>query len=505
MLLKKLLSESGYTVLRGKIENVSVTGIRYDSRTVTPGDLFVCLRGALTDGHFFADKAYARGSRAFLTERLLEEIPDDAVQICVPDTRKELAVVSAVFRGHPADSVHVIGVTGTKGKTTTALLISSILSGAGIPCAYIGSNGVIINGEHIDSPNTTPESCELQKYFRMMIDAGIRHVALEVSSQALDHYRVYGVPFDVTVFTNLYRDHIGEGEHSSFEEYRTAKSKLFTDYKKDLIVTNADDPNSDSVTGGDNVTPRLSYSITDRDADYFAEGIEPYRDRTSLGISFVCRHNGESVPVRLKSPGRFSVSNALAAIAAAGKYGIDPKTASDVLSNVTVTGRFEIVEGLEGRTFIVDYAHNGVSLESAISVLREYSPERIVCVYGSVGGRTRERRRELAEVASRLADYSIITSDNPDFEPPEDIVNEIASYLDKGAKYEIIVDRGEAVRRAVRISREGDVVLFAGKGHERYQLVEGVKVPFSERAVIEEECEAIRREEMKKRITSQPV
>lgn len=495
-----MLSESGYSVLKGNIENVDITGIRYDSRTVTTGDLFVCLRGALTDGHFFADKAYSRGARAFLTDRLLEELPDDAVQIGVRDTRKELAVISAVFRGHPADSLHVIGITGTKGKTTTALLISSILSGAGVPCAYIGSNGVIINGEHIDSPNTTPESCELQKYFRMMIEAGVRHVALEVSSQALDHFRVYGVPFDVTVFTNLYRDHIGEGEHSSFEEYKAAKTKLFTDYKKNLIVTNADDPNSDAVTGGDTLTPRLSYSLSDPEADYFADGIKPFRDRTSLGISFVCHHNGASVPVHLKSPGRFSVSNALSAIAAVGKYGIDPQTASDILTNVTVTGRFEVVEGLEGRTFIIDYAHNGISLESALSVLREYSPKRIVCVYGSVGGRTRERRRELAEVASRLADYSIITSDNPDFEPPSDIAEEIASHLEKGTKYEIITDRDEAVRRAVRISRDGDVVLFAGKGHERYQLVEGVKVPFSERSIIEEECEAIRREEMKKRI-----
>ena len=179
--------------------------------------------------------------------------------------------------------------------------------------------------------------------------------------------------------------------------------------------------------------------------------------------------------------------------------------AVEILSNVTVTGRFEIVEGIEGRTFIIDYAHNGISLESALSVLREYSPERIICVYGSVGGRTRERRRELAEAASRLADYSVITSDNPDFEPPSDIAYEIASHLEKGAKYEIVVDRDAAVRRAVRISREGDVVLFAGKGHERYQLIEGVKVPFSERAIIEEECEAIRREEIKKRITAQTV
>ena len=500
MLLSKLLARSEYSVLRGNTKNINITGIRYDSRSATAGDLFVCLKGALTDGHFFADKAYSRGVRVFLTERLIEELPDDAVQIKVSNTRRELAVISSVFRGDPADSLHVIGITGTKGKTTTALLIRSILCGADIPCAYIGSNGVIINGERIDSPNTTPESSELQKYFKMMVDAGIFHVALEVSSQALDHYRVYGVPFDVTVFTNLYRDHIGEGEHSSFEEYRAAKAKLFSDYKKNLIVSNIDDPNAETVTGGEALTPRISYSISDKSADYFADEIAPYRDKTSLGISFVCYHDGESVPVKLRSPGRFSVSNALAAIAVAGRYGIDVKKAANILSEVTVTGRFEIVEGLEGRTFIVDYAHNGISLESALSVLREYAPRRIICVYGSVGGRTRERRRELAEAASRLADYSIITSDNPDFEPASDIANEIASHLGSEARYEIITDRDEAVRHAVRISREGDIVLFAGKGHERYQLIEGVKVPFCERKIIEEECEAIRREEMKNRL-----
>ena len=499
-----MLSESKYSVLRGDVSKAEITGIRYDSRKVLPGDLFVCLRGALTDGHFFADKAYSKGARVFLTERLIEELPDDAVQVRVGDTRKELAVISAIFRGHPADSLHIIGITGTKGKTTTALLICSILNGAGISCAYIGSNGVQINGKRIDSPNTTPESCELQKYFRMMKDAGTRHVALEVSSQALDHFRVYGVPFDVTVFTNLYRDHIGEGEHSSFEEYKAAKAKLFSDYKKNLIVSNSDDPNADFITGNDPSTLKVTYSVSDPEADYFATEIRPYRDKTSLGVSFVCRCGNDSIPVKLKSPGTFSVSNALAAFAAVGRYGIDIKTAADILNDITVMGRFEVVEGLEGRTFIIDYAHNGISLKSALSVLREYDPGRIICVFGSVGGRTRERRKELAEVSSRLADYSIITSDNPDYEPPLDIAEEIASHFSDDSSYEIISDREEAVRHAVRLSRDGDIVLFAGKGHERYQLIEGIKVPFSEREIILDECKTITAEDFKKRIADMP-
>ena len=471
MLLSDLLRESEYTVARGSADGVGIDGISYDSASAKAGDLFVCLRGAKVDGHFFAADAYASGCRAFLTERSVDELPDDAVQIKVENTRKELAVISRVFRGHPERRLKIIGITGTKGKTTTALLIHSILNGAGIPCAYIGSNGVVIKSQTSSTPNTTPESAELQRYFERMVAEGVTHVALEVSSQALDRYRVYGLDFDAAVFTNLSRDHVGEGEHASYEEYKAAKAKMFTEHKNGLIVYNADDKNSLEIISGNKTSKRVSFSNGDGSADLYATDVKPLREPSSLGVSFVCHTKGRAVPVSLKTPGEFSVHNALAAIAVAEKYGVPAETAARILRDTTVTGRFEIVEGLPDRTFIIDYAHNGVSLESALSVIRSYSPDRIVCVFGSVGGRTYERREELARVAGKLADHSIITSDNPDFEPPEDIDRELASHFDGGAGFEIITDREEAVRRAVRTSRPGDVVLFAGKGHEKYQLI----------------------------------
>ncbi len=500
MRLKTLLAETDYSVLRGSVEDVLIEGIEYNTSSVGDGDLFVCMKGARVDGHFFADKAYASGCRAFLTERLIAELPDDAVQIKVENTRRELARISAIFRGHPARKLKIIGITGTKGKTTTALLVHSILNGAGIPCAYIGSNGVIIKGKTTATPNTTPESAELQRFFQKAVDEGITHVALEVSSQALDRFRVFGIDFDTTVFTNLYRDHIGTGEHASFEEYKAAKAKLFSEYKKELIVYNADDPFSSDIISGDRTTPRVSFSASSDEAVYYATDIKPFRDPSSLGVSFICRHGGEGVAVKLKSPGEFSVHNALCAIAVVGKYGVSPEKAAQLLKDVTVTGRFEIVEGLPGRTFVIDYAHNGISLQSALSVLRTYDPNRIICVFGSVGGRTFERREELARVACRLADHSIITSDNPDFEPASDITEQIASYFDRGSSFEIIPDREDAVRRAVRIAKDGDVVLFAGKGHERYQLIAGERVPFCERDIILDECRAVTADEMRSRL-----
>ena len=463
------------------------TGIEYDSRKARGGDLFVCLVGAKRDGHDFAMRAYDNGCRAFLCERALE-LPDDAVQAVTDDTRAALPVIAAEFYGHPADKLHIIGITGTKGKTTTALLCSAILNAAGMNCAYIGSNGVIINGQHTETVNTTPESLELHHYFALMAASGVKYAVLEVSSQALGHHRVDGIPFEVAAFTNLSEDHIGEGEHPDFEDYRRCKKRLFSDFGAKSIIYNADDESSGYMTEGAS-GDAVSYGINS-EADFRASGIEKYRNDTSLGVRFECRRAGRlhSVPVSLMSPGTFSVYNGLCAIAIAACYGVAEDFSASVLERTPVQGRFEVVEGIPGRTFIIDYSHNGLSLTSALTTLRDYEPERIICVFGSVGGRTRGRRRELAEAASKYADYVIITSDNPDFEPPEEVIDEIASYMSFDTPYECVVDRGEAIRRAVGMSRRGDIVLFAGKGHETYQLICGQKVPFSERRLILEAC-----------------
>lgn len=488
MILTKLFEKIEYNVLVGNASSVDVRCIEYNSMKIRGGELFVCLPGARVDGHSFAKSAYDAGCRAFLCERPIE-LPSDAFVAVTPDTRSALAEISATFYGYPAEKLHIIGVTGTKGKTTTALLIQSILENFGIPCAYIGSNGVIINGRHIETVNTTPESRELQHYFATMVAEGVTHAAIEVSSQALEHNRVQGLDFDVCIFTNLSPDHIGEGEHASFEEYRDAKRKLFSDYVTKLAVINADDEASEYMVRTTGV-PTVTFSMKG-DADFSGSGCEIYRDETSLGITFACENGGTKTKVTMRTPGLFSASNGLAAMAACSYFGVSVESSAEILARTPVNGRFEVVDGLAGRTFIVDYAHNGLSLTSALNVLRQYDPSRLICVFGSVGGRTRGRRRELAEAASALADYCIITSDNPDFEEPSEITDEIVTYFDKSTPYEVIVDREKAVRRAVSMAEEGDIVLFAGKGHERYQLVRGEKVPFCERDIIKDECRAV--------------
>ncbi len=464
-----------------------ISRIEYNSLKSCEGDLFVCLPGAKRDGHDFAPRAYEKGTRAFLCERRLD-LPEDCVQVITPDTRAALAVISADFYGRPADKLHIIGITGTKGKTTTALLVASILNGAGKNCAYIGSNGVIINGRHIETVNTTPESLQLHHYFAMMVSEGVEYAVLEVSSQALMHNRVDGIPFEVTAFTNLSPDHIGEGEHADFEEYKNAKKRLFDRFDAKCVVYNADDEASEYVISGHN-GDKLSFSLTN-DADIKATLPKLYRSETSLGIAFDCEQNGETTHVRLMSPGAFSVYNGLCAIGICRQFGVSRELSAQVLAKTPVQGRFEIVEGIPGITFIIDYSHNGFSLTNALCTLREYEPERIICVFGSVGGRTQCRRKELAEAASKYADYCIITSDNPDFESPENVIAEIASHM-SGVEYECITDREEAIKKAVSMAKEGDIVLFAGKGHETYQLVCGQKVPFSEREIIEDACASL--------------
>ncbi|MCQ2423555.1 MAG: UDP-N-acetylmuramoyl-L-alanyl-D-glutamate--2,6-diaminopimelate ligase [Clostridia bacterium] len=461
--------------------DAEIERIEYDSRRADAGCLFVCMPGARTDGHDFARFAYEAGCRCFLAEHKVD-LPADAAQIIADDTRALLPALSARFYGNPADKLELIGITGTKGKTTTALLTTAILNSAGIPTAYVGSNGVIIRDTRIETANTTPESRDIHMYFRAMVAAGIRVAVLEVSSQALAHHRTDGLRFAATAYLNLSEDHIGPSEHKDFDDYMAAKARLFSDFSSDVTVYNADDAYAARVLAGCRA-PKISYSMRG-DADFSGFSPVSYREDGVLGVAFDCLANGKTTHVWLRSPGDFSVYNALCAIALCRRFGVSVETAAEALRETSVLGRFEIVDALPDRTFIVDYAHNGLSLTKALSVLRQYEPRRLICVFGSVGGRTKGRREELGRAAAALADYSIITSDNPDFEDPEAIMRDIASYFSEDAPHEMIADRGEAIRRAVEISAPGDIVLFAGKGHESYQLVEGKKLPFSERDII---------------------
>ncbi len=498
MLLSQLIKDLKYESVNFTDYNIAM--IAYDSRRAVEDSLFVCLNGVRADGHNYAQKAYDLGCRAFLCERKLE-LPEDAVQIIIENTRKGLAVVSAEFFGRPADSLKIVGITGTKGKTTTALMALEILNKAGINTAYIGSNGVIINGRHTATVNTTPESYDLHYFFKKMVVGGITTVVMEVSSQALKNYRVYGIKFCTAVYLNLSQDHIGVWEHPDFEDYLKSKAKLFTnEYLHGNAIYNADDPRFIRVVGKSSIDA-MTFGIREK-SDITAGEIVSYRDSNSLGVEFNCYINEKRTHFKIMVPGEFNVYNALAATAISAEFGVSADFCAHVLENTPVSGRFEIVSGIKNRTFIIDYAHNEISLMNALKTLRSYNPSRLICLFGSVGGRSQSRRAELGAVASELADICIITSDNPDFEPPEDIINDIVDGFIRNCPFYTFINREEAIRYVVRESKDGDIILFAGKGHETYQLIEGKKVPFSEREIILDECEKIRLQNMEKTIQS---
>ena len=362
-------------------------------------------------------------------------------------------------------------------------MLAAILSENGMPAGYIGSNGVDFMGNHFDTKNTTPESLELHYYFDRMRSAGCRAVVLEVSSQALYLDRVYGIPFDAVAFTNLAPDHIGGFEHPTFEHYRDSKKKLFTDFGATFAVGNADDPATAYMLDG---CSALCSSFGVTAGDFRASEMTPFRAAGELGVEFTLTYFGTRRRVRLPMPGAFSVHNALCAVALAHLFGVSIDDAAASLAHTYVRGRFEIVKTPLDAVFILDYAHNGLSLESALTTLRAYAPHRLVCVLGSVGGRTEGRRAELGKVVSEKADMVILTADNPDFEDPAAICAAIRDAFVREIPTEIIPDRAEAVRYAVEHAGAGDIVLFAGKGHEQYQLVRGGKLPFSERRLIED-------------------
>lgn len=473
-----------------RVQNTPITALCYDSRLATEGTVFFCLVGKVSDGHTFAQSAYRRGCRFFVAERSLD-LPPDAVIFTVPDTRAALADTAAEFYDHPERDVRIIGLTGTKGKTTTALLIQSLLNGAGIPTGYIGTNGVDYGDYHFATVNSTPESVEIYRHLRSMRDTGIVACTLEVSSQALWMGRIRGLTFDSTLFLNLSRDHIGGVEHPTMEHYRDCKKLLFTDYPTRTVIGGTDDPVTPYMTE-DVTATALSFATHDPSATWYAEAIRPDRRGDRLGVSFSLRRRGKAVKGEwfLPFPGDFNVRNALAALCVVCEgFGVDPAVAKELLSTASVAGRFETVTSpaLPGVTFIIDYAHNGVSLTSILDALAEYTPKRLICLFGSVGGRTKERRRDLALAAAHRADLCVLTADNPADEPVMEIIRDIDSHFPPDACPRILEpDREVAIRMLVSKAEAGDVILLAGKGHETYQLIGTRRVEFSEREILKE-------------------
>ncbi len=484
MLLSKILADTEYTVYPEgtDISDISVSDIVYDSRRAAEGHMFVCLVVAVSDGHVYAGAAYDGGCRVFLVERELPLSPD-ALQIIVEDTRAALALASAAFFEYPARSLMVIGITGTKGKTTTASITADILNAGGINTAYIGTTGIVINGVRTPTKNTTPESYELHKAFRKMVESGVSAVVMEVSSQAVYMRRVVGIHFHIGVFTNLSPDHIGGAEHPTFEHYMECKAKMFANCRYGIF-------NSDDTHYPEMVKFARSINTTygiDRDIphDVGADNIKILKRGNILGTSFTCHTVLGSSEYELRMPGDFNVYNALAAISVAQRMQIPTEIIASALERATVRGRFEIVDALPNAVCIVDYAHNEVSMRAALETVRRYQPTRLVVLFGSVGGRTKLRRAELGEVAATLSDFCIITSDNPDFEPPEEIIADIEKAVAAGSLgYVTFTDRRDAVRYAIENARDGDCILFAGKGHEDYQIVNGEYLHYDEREEI---------------------
>ena len=467
------------------VPDVDISYICHDSRKAGPDCLFVCIRGYVSDGHSYALAAYTNGARVFLAERPLD-LPDDACVVCCPDTRIALAALAAAIHDHPADKLHVIGITGTKGKTTTALMIHGMLEKMDIPSAYIGTNGIDFGGRHYATVNSTPESLDLHEYMAQMVECGVRYVVMEVSSQALKLHRVHGIRFDTCIFTNLYPDHIGGVEHADMEEYKACKKMLFSFPGIKHILCNADDPEAAYMVK-DASAPVTTFG-KGKTCAWRADRVKAEVCHRVPGTAFTCHTpEGIALPVQIPFPGDYSVYNALCALAVCDKLGISLEECIAALAHVRVKGRFEPVflPGRPDSTFIIDYAHNGASLRAVLESLRSYRPRRLICLFGSVGDRTQMRRGELGAVASELCDLSILTSDNPGNESPDQIIADIAAAFTHD-RYVSIPDRAEAIAYAVRQAQKGDVIVLAGKGHETYQYVHGKYLPFSEREILME-------------------
>lgn len=478
MLLKQLIEDMDYEVLAGRVDT-EVTTLVYDSRKVEKGSVFVCISGSVRDAHDFIPDVVAKGAAAVIVEKDVE-LQEGVTYIKVANSRLALACMSAAYFDHPARKLKTIGITGTKGKTTTTYMVKSILESAGIKTGLIGTIESIVGEKRIPSANTTPESYRVQELFHEMVEAGLDAVVMEVSSQALMLHRVSGFMFDIGVFTNLEPDHIGENEHKDFADYMHCKSLLFRQCK--LGIFNGDSEHLEGILKGH--TCEVETFGYGKNNDLVADGVELKKDHGALGVRY--HVSGlMNFDVEVNVPGSFSVYNSLTAIAICHHFGVDVEKIKHALLHVSVKGRIEIVPVTKRYTIMIDYAHNAMALESLLTTLREYEPGRLVCLFGCGGNRAKSRRYEMGEVSSRLADLTVVTSDNPRNEEPMDIINDILVGVHKAdGAYVTIPDRKEAIAYCMKNAQDGDIIVLAGKGHEDYQEICGVKHHMDERELI---------------------
>lgn len=480
MNLRSLLNEVQFECIKGNLD-ITVSDIIYDSNRVENNALFVCIPGARADGHDHIEEAVKKGAIALIVEKDIE-IKDYVTVIKVSSARKALAYLSAAFFGHPAKELKTIAITGTKGKTTTSYMIKAALEKADKKTGLIGTIGAMIGDEHITLKNTTPVSYELHKMFRKMVDQGCEYVVMETSSQGFKLDRTAGIEFDYGIFTNFSPDHIGPAEHENLEEYLECKSMLFRQCKHGII--NVDDENYKNIISGHKCD--LKTYGCENQADLMASDIKFLKEKGRIGIEFKTKGDLNE-DIKLFIPGRFSVYNALATISLCLHIGISDSFIVNSLALVQVKGRVELLPVSDKFTLLIDYAHNEVSTRSILTTLKEYNPGRIICVFGGGGNRPKMRRYDMGKVVSELADFAVLTCDNPRDEEIKSINNDIKEGLAvNSGKYIEIDDRKEAIRYAILNALEDDMIVLLGKGHEDYQEIKGVKHYFDERVAVAE-------------------
>jgi UDP-N-acetylmuramyl-tripeptide synthetase len=478
-MLKDLLEGLDYKLLQGNLDQ-DISHICYDSRLVQSGDMFVCLCGLKDDGHCFIEQAIRQGAKVIMIEKMVP-CQEGVTYIKVENTRYALAILSCAFFHYPSHQMTVIGITGTKGKTTVAYMIRSILKKANKKVGMIGTTGTYIHDKHYPTHNTTPESYDIQCMMNKMIEAHCEYCVMEVSSQGLMLDRVTGIDFDYGIFTNLSEDHIGEGEHHSFEEYMNCKKKLFQMCKIGLF--NQDDPYYLDII--QNIDCQIKTYSLYHHSDIKAKNIQPLFS-SQLAISFQTQGSINTM-IECGIPGYFNVYNALAAIFVCQDLDIPLCFIQGALQSICIPGRLQRVAKNAPYYIMIDYAHNAYAYENLFQMLHDYHPHHIYCIYGAGGHRDKHRRYEVGKIVAKHHGISIVTADNPRGENILDICQDIIKGIKEyDGKYVVIEDRKEAIYYALNHAKKGDFVLCLGKGHEDYQIIGKERLPFSERKIIEE-------------------
>lgn len=489
MNLKEVLIGLEGLKARGNID-IEIEGIAFNSKEVKENYLFVAIKGFETDGHKYVEEALEKGAKAILIEEGCDlkslNIPNDIAIVMARDTREALAIISCNYYKNPSNKLKLIGITGTKGKTTTTYMIKEILEKAGKKVGLIGTIETEIAGKKIkNNDRTTPESLELQKLLDNMVKAGVEIAVMEVSSQSLKLHRVTGCTFDMVVFTNFAEDHISPNEHPSMEDYLESKLKIFSMCKQAIV-------NADDLQGCKMQKRFPELQITTYGIDNWANLLAKDITITNSYVDFKIKLTDKNERVKTCIPGRFSVYNSLASICIAQKYGINSENIKQALLEVRVPGRSEMVDNKLELPIMIDYAHTPESLQNILSAVKIYTRGRVISVFGCGGNRDSAKRPLMGEVSGKTADYTIITSDNPRNEKPEEIAEQIEKGIKKTkGKYEVIIDRKEAIKKAIKMANKRDIIVLAGKGHELEQEINGEKNPFDERKIIKEIIEEL--------------